>query len=290
MLELLRSKTGRLMISGHRGASGYAPENTMAAFEKARQTGADIIEFDVHLSRDKHCVVLHDELLDRTTNGRGPVWEQDWATLKTLDAGNWFDRRTEATYLTRQQTPLPPGNRPVPLTEEKFAGARLPLLEEVLEWARSVGMPVSIEIKAPWPFHYGLNIYPDLPQRVVEMVMRYGDPHASVIHSFDHRAVLRCKELNPEIATGVSYSGAILVDPLSPVRMARANGLAIGSLWTTRELIEAAHAEEINVFGWGPGEDPYNQAAELCQLVGMGVDYVSGGFPDILREVVENCS
>ena len=286
MLEMLRSKVGKLIISGHRGASGYAPENTLAAFQKALAVGADIIEFDVHLSRDKQCVILHDELLDRTTNGHGLVWEQDWADLKKLDAGGWFDRWAEASRVARAT--LPPGSNTLPLPDREYAGTRLPLLEEVLEWARAVRMPVSIEIKAPWPFYYGSNVYPDIVERVLDRVAQVGDEEMTVIHSFDHRAVLRVKQLNPNITTVVSFSGAILVDPLQPVRAAQANGLAIGSQWVTPELVQAAHAEDINVFGWGLGEDPFNQAHDLNRLAAMGVDYLSGGFPDLLRGVIEN--
>src|ERR687886_149382 len=95
---MLRSKTGRLAVTGHRGAAGYAPENTMPAFEKALATGADVIEFDVHLSRDGRCVVIHDDRLERTTDGQGLVWEHSWSELKKLDAGSWFDRKNEAAH------------------------------------------------------------------------------------------------------------------------------------------------------------------------------------------------
>ena len=258
----------------------------MAAFQKALAAGADIIEFDVHLSRDKQCVILHDELLDRTTNGHGLVWEQDWADLRKLDAGSWFDRRAEANRTTRAG--LPPELNALPLPDREYTGTRLPLLEEVLEWAKSARMPVSIEIKTPWPFYYGSNVYPDIVERILDRVAQVGDEELTVIHSFDHRAILRVKELNPNITTVVSFSGAILVDPLQPIRAAQANGLAIGSQWVTAELVQAAHAEDISVFGWGLGEDPFNQAPDLNRLVAMGVDYLSGGFPDLLRQVVES--
>ncbi len=283
---MLRSKRGSLAVSAHRGAAGYAPENTMPAFEKALAVGADIIEFDVHLSRDGQAVVLHDDTLDRTTDDTGPIWERSWAELRRLDAGNWFDRHNAAR---RQEEAGRDNPQRLPIPDESFAGTRIPLLQEVLEWARAVRMPVSIEVKAPWPFYYGLSVYPGLVEKILELVARVGDEEMTGLHSFDHRAVRRCKELNPNITASVSFNGAILVDPLGPVRDARANGLAIGSLWVTPELIEAAHAEEINLFAWGPGEDPYNQAADLCKLVGWGVDFVSGGFPDLLRKVVENC-
>jgi glycerophosphoryl diester phosphodiesterase len=286
LFEMLRSKTGRLAVSGHRGASGYAPENTMPAFEKALAVGADVIEFDVHLSRDGQCVIIHDEMLDRTTDGHGPVRHYTWDELKTLDAGCWFDRKNEAARLA--QVPPIPGIEPLPIPEEKFAGVRMPLLQEVLEWSTAVGMPVAIEIKAPWPFYHGLQVYPGIVEKVLEQVARYGNEELTSLHSFDHRAVLRSKELNPNITTMVSFGGAILVDPVGPARAARAGGIAIGSNWVTPELVEMVHAEGVFLFGWGLGEEPFSQAHDLCRLVAMGVDFVSGGFPDLLRQVVEN--
>jgi glycerophosphoryl diester phosphodiesterase len=108
------------------------------------------------------------------------------------------------------------------------------------------------------------------------------------LHSFDHRVCLRSKELNPRLTTMVSMGGAILVDPLEPVRAAKANGLAIGGNWVTPELVEALHAEDIALFGWGLGEDPFTQSADLHKLVKMGVDFVSGGAPDALRDVLRD--
>jgi glycerophosphoryl diester phosphodiesterase len=286
MFEMLRSKTGKLAVTGHRGAAGYAPENTMPAFEKALAVGADIVEFDVHFSRDGRIVVIHDETLERTTDGTGPVSQYSWGELKRLDAGTWFDRKNEVAR--RVQAETPPGAHSLPIPEEKFAGTRLPLLEEVLEWSTAVRMPISIEIKAPWPFYHGLEVYPGLVEKVLELVARHGDEELTSLHSFDHRAVLRSKEINPNITTLVAYSGAILVDPASPARAARANGIAIGSNWVTPELVDTLHAEDICIFGWGLGEEPFTQAADLRRLVEMGVDFVSGGFPDLLRQVVEN--
>lgn len=285
---MLRAKRGKLMISGHRGAQGYAPENTMASFRKALETGADIIEFDVHLSKDGRCVVMHDELLDRTTNGSGLIRNYSWAELSKLDAGSWFDRKNEAARLALEIKPPLPGYQPPPIPTDKFAGEPIPHLEEVLEWAKSVKMPISIELKSPWPFFYGLNFYPELVEKVLALLSRYNYEEQTNIHSFDHRAVLRVKELNPNISTLISLGGATLVDPLGPVRDAKANGLAINAHWITPELVQAAHAEDFNIFGFSWGENPFNEAQNLIRLVNMGVDFVSGGFPDLLRQVVEN--
>src|SRR5688500_16528220 len=96
-----------MLVIAHRGASSYAPENTLAAFDLAIEMGARHLELDVHLTRDDHVVVIHDDTVDRTTGGVGPVAEQTLAELKSLDAGSWFG--------------------------EKFAGQRIPTFAEVLE-------------------------------------------------------------------------------------------------------------------------------------------------------------
>ena len=105
---------------GHRGAKGHAPENTLAAFQRGLELGAQVVETDVHLSSDGEVVVIHDHTVDRTTNGKGYVKDMSLAELKQLDAGAWFDSR--------------------------FQGQRILTLAELLEWAHP-RVPVAIEIK-----------------------------------------------------------------------------------------------------------------------------------------------
>ena len=108
------------MIIAHRGASGYAPENTMAAFSKGIELGADAIELDVNQTADGEIVVIHDATLRRTTNGRGRAREHTLAELRLLDAGGWFGK--------------------------EYSGERISTLQEVLQWA-SARTRVWIEIK-----------------------------------------------------------------------------------------------------------------------------------------------
>src|ERR1700704_3987340 len=122
-MEMLRSSTGRVSVVAHRGASAYAPENTMAAFERASQLGADAIELDVHLTADDRLVVHHDDTLDRTTTGSGYVRDQTWDEIACLSAGAWY--------------------------ADSFASERVPLFEDVLAWAKEKGMPLSVELKRP---------------------------------------------------------------------------------------------------------------------------------------------
>ncbi len=108
-------------IIGHRGTAASAPENTVAGFRRAAALGAPWVEFDVQLSADGRCVVFHDERLERTTDGRGPVDGASFAAIRRLDAGAWF--------------------------APEFAGQRVPTLAEVLALLRELGLHADIEIK-----------------------------------------------------------------------------------------------------------------------------------------------
>src|SRR5699024_1422223 len=98
------------LIIAHRGASFYAPENTLISYKKAVEMEADAIEIDVHRSKDGHLVVCHDEKVDRTTNGIGYIRDLNLEEIKKLDAGSWFD--------------------------EKYTNMKIPLLEEVLQFVK----------------------------------------------------------------------------------------------------------------------------------------------------------
>lgn len=108
-------------VIAHRGASAYAPENTMISFVKAAQCGATWVEFDVKLAGDGTAIVFHDEILDRTTNGKGCVNDFTYSYLQTLDAGAWFN--------------------------PAFSGERIPTFRQVLQFLFATGMNANIEIK-----------------------------------------------------------------------------------------------------------------------------------------------
>jgi glycerophosphoryl diester phosphodiesterase len=163
-------RSGRILLGGHRGNADECPENTLVSFRSAIELGVDVIELDVHRSEDGGLPVIHDHLLDRTTDGSGLVRDHTMAELKRFDAGSWKDRR--------------------------FAGERIPSLEEVLALARGqVG--VAIEIKnLPLP-------YAGIEEAVVKAVRNANMIEDVVVISFDHRCIKRVAELEPEILTGV---------------------------------------------------------------------------------------
>ena len=163
-------RSGRILLGGHRGNAAECPETTLASFQSAIDLGVDVIECDVHLSEDGGLPVIHDHLLDRTTNGSGLVRDQTMAELKRLDAGSW--------------------------KEPRFAGERIPSIGEVLDLARGkVG--VAIEIKnLPLP-------YAGIEEAVVSAVKNADMVADVVVISFDHRCLKRIGEMEPEILTGV---------------------------------------------------------------------------------------
>src|SRR5919197_5083274 len=232
---------GRPLVVGHRGAMGYAPENTLASFELAVEQGADVVELDVHLSRDGEVVVMHDERLERTTDGRGLVAEHSLAELRRLDAGAWF--------------------------EPRFGGQRIPTLDEVLAWARE-RTPLAIEIKNAPIFYDGIEA------KVVELLARHGMRERALVISFDHHALRRVRELDPAVETGVLYA----CRPVDAPALARAAGARLlEPHWSflTPQDVDAAHAAGLRVSTWTVS------ASELPRLVAMGVDGIATNEPDV---------
>jgi glycerophosphoryl diester phosphodiesterase len=158
------------LVIAHRGASRYAPENTLAAFRLAAEIGADAIELDAQLTADEHIVVLHDRWLDRTTNGKGLVSEKGLAELKKLDAGSTFDIA--------------------------FAGEKIPLLAEVFQ---EVGQQLLINIEMK-------NIaspFDSLPFFVLQLVEKYKMQNRVLLSSFNPIALRKVHTLSADIPLGL---------------------------------------------------------------------------------------
>lgn len=158
----------------HRGLSARFPENTLAAFEGAIDAGARMIELDVTLSRDRKLVVIHDETVDRTTNGSGAVKALTMETLGQLDAGSWFDPR--------------------------FNTQRLPTLAQALDLARG-RLWVNIEIK---PEAFDPRSPPDAVERQILALVHEKEMLDDVlVSSFDWRVLKKMRQLNSTIAIGL---------------------------------------------------------------------------------------
>ena len=151
---------------GHRGASGYKPENTLASFEKAIELGVDMIELDVHLCQTGELVVIHDELLNRTTDGYGAVAEKSYEEISGLDAGN---------------------------------GERIPLLEEVIDLV-SKRAKINIELKGKDTCSPVLRVIDNY------VIKGHWAREDFLISSFDHEQLISARKINPEVRLGVFFT------------------------------------------------------------------------------------
>jgi glycerophosphoryl diester phosphodiesterase len=229
---------------------GHCPENTLTSFERARELGADWIELDVHLSRDGALVVIHDETLDRTTNGHGAVRDYSMAELKTFDAGSWF--------------------------APEYAGERIPILDEVLGWARQHNIIVDIEIKNAPVYYVGIEA------ALVEALDRHEMSEQVIVISFDHPAVQRVKALDSRIATGVLYSGRPVDGGVGLARQAQADAVLPHWAYVTASDVAAVHAAGLSVAPWASSDPDV-----LRSLIAAGADAIGTNHPDILRDVID---
>jgi glycerophosphoryl diester phosphodiesterase len=225
-----------------------APEHTIPAYEAAIAAGADVLELDVHLSADDQLVVIHDARLERTTDGRGLVREHTAQQLKRLDAGRWFGRR--------------------------YRGQRLQLLGEVLERFRDRAA-FAVELKA------GSDVYPGIEERVVTLLQLYEVADRTLIASFDHHALRRCHELDPDIRTGALVVGRLL----APAALAPPGVLT--ALCLHAELVTAADVATTRAAGLDCYVWIVNDAAAAARFAGWGVAGLVTDRPDLLRPVLD---
>ncbi len=234
-------------VIGHRGAAGYAPENTMVSFERALALRVDAIELDIHPTSDGKLAVIHDPTLERTTNGHGFVSTYTSAELQALDAGSWFNA--------------------------SFASERIPLLDEVLDWAHG-RTKVVIEIKQ------GPIFYPNVEAMLIAALDRFQMRKDVLVISFDHHSVRRVKQAAPDIIAGVLYAGRC-INPVALARDAQADALLPYWALLTKAEVDAAHEAGLLVAPWGGPEQDYRF------ILATGVDAVAADFPDRPREVLD---
>jgi glycerophosphoryl diester phosphodiesterase len=164
-------------IFAHRGSSKDCPENTMAAFRKAYDDGADGIELDVQLSKDGVPVIIHDEKLDRTTNAKGNVLSYTYEELTKIDAGSWFSK--------------------------KFCREPIPSLQMFLEWIAPLPMLLNIELKN------NVIEYGGLEEKTLQLLHQYGMEKRTVISSFNHYSLVKIRKMNSYIETAPLYSSGL---------------------------------------------------------------------------------
>jgi glycerophosphoryl diester phosphodiesterase len=228
----------RPLLIGHRGYPAKFPENTLAAFEGAMQAGCDMIELDVTLSRDRKVVVIHDDTLDRTTNGKGPVLERTLEEIKRLDAGSWFAPR--------------------------FSAERIPELSEVMELTAGRCM-LNIEIKQS-AFEAGYPI-DAIEHQVVTLVRASGAMDRVIISSFDKRILERIAAMDAPPAIAYISDHGVDKRVLDMLVAMKAFSWHPSFKALTRDQVDMLHTAGLKVFPW-----TINTRAEAEKVLALGVD------------------
>lgn len=242
------------LVIGHRGYKARYPENTLAAFEAARAAGVKMIELDVSFSRDRQPVVIHDDTLERTTNGCAMVNALSLAELKKLDAGSWFDAR--------------------------FAGEHLPGLAEVLE--RLGGrVLINIEIK---PKAFEAHSPPDAIERqVVALLRRYNISKSVLISSFERRILQRIADMEQPPALALISEGVADQDAIDFCKRIQAFSWHADHRQLDRRQVERMHAAGMRVMAY-----TVNLPSDIRRVVDLGVDGVFSDDPLLAQSVISD--
>ncbi len=240
----------KTLVIAHRGASAYAPENTLSSFRKAILLDADGIELDVHLSRDNHLIVCHDEKVDRTTNGIGYIKDMTLKEIKKLDAGSWFNK--------------------------SYCNEKIPTLNEVLDLVSGKDIIINIELKL------GPLLYKNIEQKVVESIRKHGLENRTIISSFYHKSLLNVKKINPNLKTGMLYVSG-LVKPWEYAKKIKADAIHPLYYNITPSLVKTCLTNGIKTTPF-----TIDNLEDTSKMIQSGVYAIITNYPDKALDII-NC-
>lgn len=243
-------------IIAHRGANKYAPQNTLPAFERAIELGADGFETDVHVTKDGVPVICHNYTVNDTSNGIGSIASYTIEDLKKLDFGSYYSPR--------------------------FAGTTIPTLDEFLELVASSAIEImNIELKSP------KEKESNIVEKTIKAVKAHGLFDRLLISSFDPKLLVDVKKIDPRCQTGFLYSPPHVETILShifPVRYAKHLGVdAIHpmDMYVNKQYVKAAHNAGLKVNVW-----TVNNESAIKRFIKYGVDGLITDCPDRVRKVI----
>lgn len=241
----------KTLIWAHRGASGYAPENTLVAFEKAIELGADGIELDVQMTKDGQLVIIHDETVNRVSNAKGKVKDYTYDEIKELNVNKKFP---------------------------EYGSVRVPRLEEVYELMKNTNLTINVELKN------GIVFYENLEERVLDLTKKMGLSERTIYSSFNHYSVMKLKKIEPSVNTGFLYEDGYMDMP----EYAQKHGVnALHPAFYNLQypnFIKKCMEKGIKIRPW-----TVNTMEDMRMLCDQGIDAIITNYPDIARRVVDEC-
>lgn len=258
--------SSEILNVAHRGASGHAPEHTLLSYELGENMQGSYIEVDLQMTKDGELVALHDETLDRTTNGTGLVKDYTLEEIKKLDAGSWFNEEYPEQ------------------AKEEYVGLTIPTLDEVIK-KFGAGARYYIETKSP-------EVYPGMEEKLLEVLQKHKligkDMKSSkvVVQSFSPESLKKISELNENVP---------LVQLLwyeEPAKITnkeleeyKAYSVGIGMNF---DCIDEAYVQKVREHGLEIHPYTVNEKKDMEMLLGWGVTGMFTNYPDDLEEVVNN--
>jgi glycerophosphoryl diester phosphodiesterase len=213
----------------------------MTSFQEAHRVGCDGIEFDVQLTKDGVPVIIHDEQVERTTNGSGWVKDLTFDELQRLDSGSWFDA--------------------------SFAGTKIPALSDVLQWAQDNSLLLNIELKT------GVIPYPHLEEKVIRQVEAYKLQDRVILSSFNHYSLVEAHRINPEIETAILFMEG-LYEPWNYARQIHATGLhCYWPVATVPQLVQGAQTAGMPLRPFTVNEEKYLELFMQNGISAVFTDY-----------------
>ncbi|MBM3533266.1 MAG: glycerophosphodiester phosphodiesterase [Alphaproteobacteria bacterium] len=241
---------GLARVAGHRGAKLRAPENTLAGFHAAKRLGAGWVELDAKLTRDGVPIVIHDQTLERTTDGAGRVESATLAEIGRLDAGKWFSR--------------------------EFAGEKVPTLADALKAIAAEGMGVNVEIK-PCPGREHETAEASIA--VIREVWPSSLP-APIVSSFRRASLEKAKMVAPELPRG------LLIEARETGWRETAEGLGCKAIHPEWSALDTEWVAEIHRSGFACVTWTVNDPQAAKRLLGWGVDCIITDAPDLIVPLV----
>ncbi|MDD4080921.1 MAG: glycerophosphodiester phosphodiesterase [Eubacteriales bacterium] len=233
----------KTLICAHRGASGYAPENTLEAFQLAVDQKAEAVELDVQLSRDKQLVVVHDERIDRVSDGSGLI-----SMLSLKDIKSHLFNATHPAYLD----------------------ARAPTLEEVFDLLLETNLIINVELKNSRIPYEGME------EKCIDLARRKGISDRVIYSSFNHYSLFKVKAIDPDAVCGLLYD-CCMVEPWEYARRLKIEALHphYSELLLNPRECDEAHKAGLQVNTWTVNDD-----RDMKKVFEMGADMLITNYPD----------
>jgi glycerophosphoryl diester phosphodiesterase len=252
-VKIKKDKLKETVLTGHRGAGGLAPENTLAAIDTGMSYAVQRIEIDVRQTKDGVVVCIHDETINRTTNGTGKVKDFSYSELMSFDAGLWFAK--------------------------EFEGQKIPTLEQVLARTKNK-VVLLIEIKD------GDKMYPGIEQNVVATIRKFNAKDWAIVHSFNDSVLFRINRIDPEIKLHkllitsfpflyLLYDGEFRITNLEHYHFV--DEFSIFLPFATKSFIQKVHKTGKKVNVW-----TVNDKKKMARLIHLGADGIITDFPNLI--------